>query len=347
MSKKLQQLPARELLRLVESKLRPPLGIVLGAPREVAEIASHVGADSVVNYQMDLHQARRSEEELHACGARCRVVTAPDLWDLPERFATLVYPAPAKGERGLKLDMIEQAYHVLSPSGAFVVLSPYERDALFPTLLKKVFGRVHAPLEAAGQLLWCTRQGERPRRRHEVTVQVRGDGGRSLRFVSRPGVFSYGRFDDGARALTEVMRIEPGDAVLDLGCGCGKVGVIAGLRAGPDGRTTFTDSNVRAVSLAEMNARTAGLTKFDVVATHLPEQIDARFDVVAANPPYYAQQSIAHHFIDAAKTLLKPGGRLYLVTKQPSQVEESLLAAFDEADVVMRRGYNVFCAVKK
>ena len=50
----------------------------------------------------------------------------------------------------------------------------------------------------------------------------------AVRFVSRPGVFSYGRFDEGARALTEVMQVAPGDAVLDLGCGSGTVGVIAG-----------------------------------------------------------------------------------------------------------------------
>jgi len=244
----------------------------------------------------------------------------------------------------LELVRLEQGYHVLAPGGAFVVLSPCEREEFFPDMLKKVFGRVHAPLEAAGQLLWCTRQSERPRRRHEITFHVRGANGQPLGFVSRPGVFSYGRFDDGARALTEVMAVAPGDAVLDLGCGCGAVGVIAGLRAGPDGRTTFTDSNVRAVTLAEMNARAAGLARFDAVATHLPEQLDVRFDLVAANPPYYAQQSIAHHFIEAARTLLKPGGRFYLVTRQPKQVEENIVAAFAEAEVILRRGYSVFCA---
>ena len=37
--------------------------------------------------------------------------------------------------------------------------------------------------------------------------------GEPCRFVSRPGVFSYGRFDDGARALCEVMEVEAGDFI--------------------------------------------------------------------------------------------------------------------------------------
>src|SRR5207249_9422765 len=134
-----------------------------------------------------------------------------------------------------------QAFHVLRPHGTLVVLSPYEKELFFPGALKKVFGRVHAPAAGGGAVFWCEREGERPRRRHEVTFQVSGGDGPSFRFLSRPGVFSYGRFDNGARALVEVAEIRPDDAILDLGCGCGTNGVMAGLRAGPAGRVTFVD----------------------------------------------------------------------------------------------------------
>src|SRR5947207_7677833 len=52
-------------------------------------------------------------------------------------------------------------------------------------------------------------------------------------FRSRPGVFAYGRFDEGARALVETMVIEPGDKILDVGCGCGTNGILAVRRGGP------------------------------------------------------------------------------------------------------------------
>src|SRR5262249_48671690 len=157
----------------------------------------------VTCYQMDLHHAERLREELDQRQLGAKVVTAPDLWDLPGDFQTVFYPAPRGGERDLKIDMVEQAFHVLRPHGTLLVWSPHKGDLLFPGLLKKVFRRVHTTSFPNGTLFWCHRDGDRPRRRHEVTFQCRVGGGPSLRFLSRPGVFSYGRFDDGARALVE------------------------------------------------------------------------------------------------------------------------------------------------
>ena len=66
--------------------------------------------------------------------------------------------------------------------------------------------------------------------------------------------------------------------------------------------------------------------------------------MVLANPPYYAQLSIAQLFIERARRLLRPGGRCYLVTKQPNQVGPLVAEAFGPAQVVERRGYVVLCA---
>ena len=71
---------------------------------------------------------------------------------------------------------------------------------------------------------------------------------------------------------------------------------------------------------------------------------EAAFDVVLANPPYYAQASIARLFVERARTLLGPGGRLYLVTKQPTEVEALVLETFGSAAAVQRRGYTIFGA---
>jgi 16S rRNA (guanine1207-N2)-methyltransferase len=296
---------------------------------------------------MDLYQAERLTEELAVRQAIAEVVTAPDLWDLPGRFQTVLYPVSHGGERALKLDMIEQAYHTLAPAGQLIVLSPYEKDQFFPLALKKIYKRVHAPAAGEGALLLCHRQEERRRRRHEVTFQVQSKFGRSLRFLSRPGVFSYGRFDDGARALVETMDIKPGERVLDLGCGCGTNGIFAGLAGGPEGFTVFVDSNVRAIALADFNARAQGLEHFQTIACsnvqRLPEQ---KFDVVLANPPYYAQQTIAQLFIERAHDCLRSGGRLFLVTRQADQVGPMVAEVFGPAEVAERRVYVILCGRK-
>src|SRR5262249_27470159 len=188
------------------------------------------------------------------------------------------------GERHLKIDMVEQSFHVLRQQGHFLVWSPYEADQAFPGWLKKVFGRVHTQAAGGATLFWCRREGERPRRRHEVTFQARVIGGPSLRFVSRPGVFSFGRFDDGARALVETMEVLPGDRVLDVGCGVGTNGIFAAQHSGAGGVTAFVDSNVRAVALAEINARGNGVANFLAVASATGEGVPEGFGGARANP---------------------------------------------------------------
>src|SRR4051794_2167006 len=128
------------------SRLRPPFGVILGSATEVLDLVASLPSGEVTCYQMDLFPAERLRNELQGVGVQARVETAPDLWDLPEPFQTLLYPVPLGGERALKLDMIEQAYHTLRPQGNLIVLSPYEKDEFFPQALKKVFGKVHAPM---------------------------------------------------------------------------------------------------------------------------------------------------------------------------------------------------------
>jgi 16S rRNA G1207 methylase RsmC len=360
----------RAWAEVIRSKLRPPLVVALGAPMEVAELLADLQIKESTCYQMDLYQADRLRAELSRRHVTAQVVASADLWDLPPDFQTVLYPAPLGGERSLKIDMVEQAFHVLlgcpslkrqrsevphladasgsdiqRPRGVLIVLSPHERDQLFPGLLKKIFGVVHATAAVEGNVFWCYREGERPRRRHEVTFQARVGDEPSLRFLSRPGVFSYGRFDAGARALVETMQIEAGDRILDVGCGCGTNGVFAGRISGPTGTVAFVDSNVRAVALAEHNARANGLNNFQAIASTVVGSLpEASFDVVLANPPYYAQGTIAQLFIERSLSLLRPGGRFYLVTKQADQIGPLVAAAFGQAAVVERRGYIILCA---
>ena len=347
--RKLSAIPLsqRAVPEQVAAKVRPPLAVVLGSPAEVVNLLRGCGAADAVCYQMDLFQADRLRAELAAAGLTARVVTAPDLWDLPADFQTAIYPSPRGGTRELKIDVVEQAYHVLRPRGSLVVWSPYEGDLFYPNLLKKVFGRAKAAHAGADSVFSAQREGDRPRRRHEVTFQAKVGGGPSCRFVSRPGTFSYGRFDDGARALVEVARVEPGERVLDVGCGVGTNGVFASQRSGPKGFITFVDSNARAVALAEQNARANGVEQFDAVASGTVTGKgleDGRFDVALANPPYYGAGSIAQLFVERSKALLKPDGRLYLVTKQPNEVAPPMVAAFGEIDAVEHRGYTVLSA---
>ena len=342
---KKQAKPFAELVQVVANKLRPPFGVLLGSPGEVAEMVQALPEGEITCFQMDLFQSARLQEILRERSRSAAIETRADLWDLPADFQTLIYPVPHGGERSLKLDMIEQAFHLLKPHGTLIVLSPYEKDDFFPPLLKKIFGRVHTPMEADNKIFWCQRDGDRPRRRHEMSYHVRVDAETSYSFVSRPGVFGYGFYDEGARALMEAAELTPGQRVLDMGCGVGTNGILAARKVGPAGFVAFADSNVRAIALTELNAKAIGVTNYQAVATHtLTDWPDASFDVVLANPPYYAHGSIVRLFVERSKALLKPDGILYLVTKQVDLVWPVVQEHFAEPELFENRGYVIFRA---
>lgn len=332
-------------LGALKGRVRPPLAIALGAPALTAQLVRTIGVSETTCWQLDLHQAARLREELALRETEADVAVTPDLWDLGPRFQTVLFPAAAALEREMKLDVIEQAFHILLPQGMLIVLSEHEKDDLFPRQLKKFYGRFHAPNAKGPSILWARRENERERRRHEQTFHVRTHSGESLRFLSRPGVFSYGRMDNGTRALCETMEIQPGDSIVDIGSGVGTNGVWAARLGGDPCRVTFIDSNVRAVALSDLNARANGLTQFTTMPSNTADQLQAnQVQVALANPPYYAQFAIARQFIALARRLLTAQGRLYVVTKQPRELAEELTTAFAEVEAGERRGYVVFTA---
>ncbi|HEY7425558.1 MAG TPA: methyltransferase [Gemmataceae bacterium] len=102
-----------------------------------------------------------------------------------------------------------------------------------------------------------------------------------------------------------------------------------------------------AVALADLNARANGVAAFQTVASSRVEGLEeGSFDVVLANPPYYANSAIARLFIERGCTLLKPDGRFYLVTKQPGEIADLMMETFKHVEAMMHRGYTILCNTK-
>src|SRR4029079_5930987 len=111
---------------------------------------------------------------------------------------------------------------------------------------------------------------------------------------------------------------------------------------------TFVDSNLRALAMAEINARANGLQHFDLHPSKQGEGLPAKaFDVAVANPPYFAQGTISQMFIQSAAAALKKEGRFFLVTKQPDSVWAAMEETFADVELVEQRGYIVFCATAR
>ena len=75
----------------------------------------------------------------------------------------------------------------------------------------------------------------------------------SLTFETHPDLFSPRRADAGTLAMLKTTELNPGDKVLDLGCGYGLVGIYA-AKILEETDVWMLDSNLTAVRYAQRNA---------------------------------------------------------------------------------------------
>jgi release factor glutamine methyltransferase len=160
-------------------------------------------------------------------------------------------------------------------------------------------------------------------------VEWRGRTG-PFTLLLAPGVFRPTRTSE---TLAEVVDVRPGEVVMDVGCGCGILGLVA-ARLGA-GLVYGSDVMPEAVSVASENARRLGIAdRTDFRAGRLFEPLrDVRADVVIgdvsgipdsvaeiagwfpggyAGGPTGAELPVA--MLEEVGDHLQPGGRMYLPT---------------------------------
>jgi 16S rRNA G1207 methylase RsmC len=134
-----------------------------------------------------------------------------------------------------------------------------------------------------------------------------------LVFHSTWGLFSPREIDDGSRLLLDYVELAPDDDCLDLGCGYGPIGVTM-ARLAPRGRTWLVDKDFVAVEYARKNAERNRATNTEVRLSNGFDQVEGRFQVIAANLPAKTGKELLQLLLHDARAHLAPGGRLYVVT---------------------------------
>jgi 16S rRNA (guanine1207-N2)-methyltransferase len=184
---------------------------------------------------------------------------------------------------------------------------------------------------------------------HEQTLELRGD---LYTFFSRPGVFSWDHLDEATAILAEHMDVRPTDRVLDLGCGYGVLGIVAGRIAG-EHPVTMVDVDSEAVRSAVRSAEAAGLRGARVIGSDAASAVlEESFDLVVTNPPFHVGKatdlSVPIQFIADAFAVLAPGGRLNLVANRTLPYEGAIKFLFGNvATVHDGRRFKVLAAAKQ
>ncbi|MCO4098821.1 MAG: class I SAM-dependent methyltransferase [Gemmatimonas sp.] len=276
-------------------------------------------------------------------------------------LATIRIPTDKHGVQ----QAVAEAFRALVVGGVCLIAGANDEGAKpAAKLLAQVFG--HARLDAqhsSCRLLVATKLAEAPGRRVEHLVAVARPASAFTKcqvtvaddrivLSTRPGVFSWEHLDEASGILGDIMRIAPGESVLDLGCGSGVLGVLA-ARQSRTGRVVLLDADADAVRCARRTATAAGCRNVEVRASDVTDAVaDEAFDVVVSNPPFHLGKgtdlAIPRAFIEQAYARLLPGGRLYLVANRTLPYESLIDECFGEVRTAHDgRRFKVIGAVRR
>ncbi len=158
--------------------------------------------------------------------------------------------------------------------------------------------------------------------------------------VEHANVFSRGRLDIGTRAMLDNLpKSRAGDAVLDLGCGNGVLGLTLAKR-GELSRLVFADESYQAVASARANVEGWGISAPTEYITDrtLQTVTSSSIDLVVCNPPFHTHQSrsddTARSMFSDAHRVLKPGGRLVVVGNRHLAYHQLMKRRFGSCDSI-------------
>lgn len=128
-------------------------------------------------------------------------------------------------------------------------------------------------------------------------------------------LLSFGRAKELRRKAIEVAGIAPGERVLDVGCGPGRLAILAGTVAGPTGEVCGIDPSPEMIELARQNAARAAVgVRFEVGAIEALPYPDNHFDVVLSTLMlHHLPDELKRQGLAEVRRVLKPAGRFVAI----------------------------------
>lgn len=294
-----------------------------------------------------LNGVRNAEVRLSDCGAALR----------GQSFDLVAIHSPR--EREVARQCVRDAAALLQPGG-YCYLAGANRSGVKSTIryLEELLGEAHVLAYRGGSRVALATKGHKAQigeaesreyyHFRELIAQVRG---KRYICMTKPGLFSWSRVDEGTRQLVQNMEIDPQERVLDMGCGYGLAGLVAADMA-PQGEVMMVDVDCVAVEAARRTLERNEVGNAQVLLSDCGAAVmDRSFDVVITNPPFHqgrgVSYEVARQFIHDAAAVLQPEGRLYLVANRFIPYGREMEGLFQEVGFVYRDSrFQVWKAIR-
>lgn len=165
-------------------------------------------------------------------------------------------------------------------------------------------------------------------------------------FYTDNGIFSKNKLDAGTELLLNTFKYTyPQEKTfLDIGCGCGAIGIYASLL----GFTVdMSDVNKRAIHLSKMSIKEQNLNA-NVFLSDAYENIDKKYDYIVSNPPIRVGKEKLYEIIMNAKDHLKENGELWIVVRKKQGADslvKDMKEVYKSVEVVLKKkGYYIIMA---
>ncbi len=137
-------------------------------------------------------------------------------------------------------------------------------------------------------------------------------------------------------AFFKLASVQPGERVLDIGCGAGDTTIEAALKSGEQGEVLGIDTSPEFIALARQRALDAGVrnARFEVMDACAPSLSDSYWDVVIGHLSI-TELSDPRAALAELQRVLRPVGRIALSTWGEWERSPWLTAAFEAAHAVI------------
>ncbi|NJN24176.1 MAG: methyltransferase, partial [Acaryochloridaceae cyanobacterium RL_2_7] len=157
-------------------------------------------------------------------------------------FLTLI----TTGEAELARDYLQQLYQRLRIGGVLIVAVDNPQDRWVLEQLRKFEKGVKIRNRPEATVYWIEKSAELKKKKTTLANWRTKDCDELVKMVTRPGVFSHRRLDNGARQLLDAVDVYPEAKMIDIGCGCGSVALGLAMRD-KSAVVHAVDANARAI----------------------------------------------------------------------------------------------------